>query len=162
MATLNQTGLPDLMFRRSKMIRCAIALIQSFTLILAALAANAKTTPAQIAVQERVRVYSGPGNGDDYPVAIAVDTSGNVFVSGYSFGRGSGFDHATIKYSGAGVPLWTNRFDGPGIPTTRRRPWPWMPGAVTASGRGMSCSARPARRLWSSLTGSRFGWSRRC
>jgi hypothetical protein len=44
MTTLNQTGLPDLMFHRSKMIRWAIALIQSFTLILAALAANAQTT----------------------------------------------------------------------------------------------------------------------
>jgi hypothetical protein len=45
MTTLNQTGLPDLMFRRYKMSRWAIALIQSFTLILAALAANAQTTP---------------------------------------------------------------------------------------------------------------------
>jgi hypothetical protein len=45
MTTLNQTGHPDVMFRRSEMIQWAIALIQSFTLILAALAANAQTNP---------------------------------------------------------------------------------------------------------------------
>ena len=45
MTTLNQAGLPDLMYRRSKPVRWAIALIQSFTLILAALASNAQITP---------------------------------------------------------------------------------------------------------------------
>ena len=42
-----------------------------------------------------------------------VDSGGSVFVTGYSY-NGSGFsDYATIKYSGAGVPLWTNRYNGP-------------------------------------------------
>ncbi|HEY6169839.1 MAG TPA: SBBP repeat-containing protein, partial [Verrucomicrobiae bacterium] len=58
--------------------------------------------------------YNGPGDYDDFAYAIAVDGSGNVFVTGYSFGNGSSADYATIKYSGAGVPLWTNRYNGPG------------------------------------------------
>jgi hypothetical protein len=53
----------------------------------------------------------------DVPVAIAVDSSSNVIVTGASVGigtgNGSGYDYATIKYSNAGVPLWTNRYDGP-------------------------------------------------
>jgi uncharacterized delta-60 repeat protein len=57
--------------------------------------------------------YNGPGNGSDYPNAMAVDASGNVIVTGYSPGSGSSYDYATIKYSGAGVPLWTNRYNGP-------------------------------------------------
>ena len=47
--------------------------------------------------------------------AIAVDASGNVFVTGGSSpGGGENRDYATMKYSGAGVPLWTNHYDGPG------------------------------------------------
>jgi hypothetical protein len=45
---------------------------------------------------------------------VAVDSSDNVIVTGSSTGSGSGNDYATIKYSGDGVPLWTNRYDGPG------------------------------------------------
>ncbi len=59
--------------------------------------------------------YNGPGNSFDQAYAIAVAGSGNVFVTGYSYGDGSGnYDYATLAYSGAGVPLWTNRYNGPG------------------------------------------------
>ena len=58
--------------------------------------------------------YNGPGNYDDSAYAVAVDGNGNVFVTGYSFGDISAEDYATIKYSNAGVALWTNRYDGPG------------------------------------------------
>jgi hypothetical protein len=58
--------------------------------------------------------YNGPGNGDDQATALAVDSGGNVFVTGFSTGIGGDFDYATIKYSSAGTALWTNRYDGPG------------------------------------------------
>src|SRR5512141_2748548 len=49
----------------------------------------------------------------DEAMALAVDSGGNVFVTGRSWGGdSSGFDFATIKCSGGGVPLWTNRFNG--------------------------------------------------
>src|SRR5882724_2376053 len=57
--------------------------------------------------------YNGPTNYD-YATALAVDASNNVIVTGYSAGIGSGYDYATIQYSAAGVPLWTNRYNGPG------------------------------------------------
>jgi hypothetical protein len=56
--------------------------------------------------------YNGPANLEDRATALAVDGSGNVFVAGSSYGGGIGPDCATIKYSGTGVPLWTNRFEG--------------------------------------------------
>lgn len=58
--------------------------------------------------------YNGPANGSDFANAIAVDRAGNVFVTGSSIGSGTGRDYATIAYSGAGLPLWTNRYNGPG------------------------------------------------
>jgi len=64
-----------------------------------------------------VNRYDGPGNGHDYARGIAADRGGNVIVTGYSLGSGGTFDYATIKYSAAGVPLWTNRYDGPAAAT---------------------------------------------
>jgi hypothetical protein len=59
-------------------------------------------------------VFNGAGNSNDWANALAVDNSGNVYVTGDSYGSGGNSDYATIKYSGAGVPLWTNRFNGAG------------------------------------------------
>jgi hypothetical protein len=66
------------------------------------------------AIEAWVQRYNGPGNGPDSASALAVDHDNNVIVTGLSWGSGSGDDYATIKYSNAGVPLWTNRYDGPG------------------------------------------------
>jgi hypothetical protein len=57
--------------------------------------------------------YHGPGNGDDYARALAIDASNDVIVTGCSVGSGTTNDYATIKYSSAGVALWTNRYNGP-------------------------------------------------
>jgi hypothetical protein len=58
--------------------------------------------------------YDGPGNGLDYPAAIAVDRGGNVFVTGTAYTSDSIPQYTTIKYANSGVPLWTNRYDGGG------------------------------------------------
>lgn len=58
--------------------------------------------------------YNGPGNNSDWATAVAVDAAGNLFVTGTSWGGDSGFDFATLMYSNAGVPLWTNRYSGQG------------------------------------------------
>ncbi len=58
--------------------------------------------------------YNGPGEGDEWGQAIAVDDSGNVYVSGNSEGSSTMEDYATIKYDPNGNPLWTSRYNGPG------------------------------------------------
>jgi hypothetical protein len=63
-----------------------------------------------------VRRYNGPADGQDQPSAIAVDDSGNVYVTGFSLGIGThwDWDYATIKYYANGDTAWVRRYDGPG------------------------------------------------
>lgn len=68
-----------------------------------------------------VRRYNGPGNGDDKAVAIAVDSSGNVYVAGASFGGTTGFDYYTIKYLPNGDTAWVRRYNGPANDTDLAR-----------------------------------------
>lgn len=60
------------------------------------------------------RLYSGPGNAGDIPVAMKLDASLNVVITGSSPGTGTGRDYATIKYDPDGNLLWEQRYDGPG------------------------------------------------
>ncbi|MBI4721697.1 MAG: SBBP repeat-containing protein [Candidatus Stahlbacteria bacterium] len=57
--------------------------------------------------------YNGPANDYDYASAIAVDGSGNIYVTGTSWGSGSFNDYATVKYNSSGDSLWVARYNGP-------------------------------------------------
>ncbi len=57
--------------------------------------------------------YNGPGNGEDFPSSNAIDASGNIYVTGYSYGSGADPDYCTIKYNNAGAQQWVQRYDGP-------------------------------------------------
>jgi len=61
-----------------------------------------------------VRRYNGPGNSIDWGNDLAIDSSGNVYVTGLSIGSGSSFDYATIKYYPNGDAAWIRRYTGPG------------------------------------------------
>lgn len=54
--------------------------------------------------------YKGSSNGSDYPLAIAVDGAGNVFITGSSYGIFTGYNYVTVKYAPDGAGLWTNRY----------------------------------------------------
>lgn len=58
--------------------------------------------------------HNGPGNGFDGATKLVLDRGSSVYVSGYVWGAGGNYDFTTIKYSGAGTPLWTNRYNGTG------------------------------------------------
>ena len=59
------------------------------------------------------RTYNGPANGDDKAGAMALDSSGNVIVTGYSY-NGANLDFYTAKYAAAnGALLWERTYTGP-------------------------------------------------
>jgi uncharacterized delta-60 repeat protein len=64
--------------------------------------------------EQWVARYNGPGNYNDTPTAIAVDSFGNVYVAGHSYGNQTSSDYATIKYNSEGVEQWVARYNGPG------------------------------------------------
>ena len=68
------------------------------TLIIALTLLISSPPKAQV-TQEWVARYNGPENSTDVANSIAVDVSGNVYVTDYSNGSGTAVDYATIKYS---------------------------------------------------------------
>jgi hypothetical protein len=61
--------------------------------------------------------YVGPAGGADWAFDVAVDGSGNVYVTGKSYdseGNDRNYACATVKYDGNGTQLWAARYDGAG------------------------------------------------
>jgi Beta-propeller repeat len=57
--------------------------------------------------------YDGPGHGDDDAKGLAVDSSGNAYVTGYSLSAATSNDYSTIKYDTSGNQIWVANYDGP-------------------------------------------------
>src|SRR3989339_1303174 len=62
---------------------------------------------------EWVKRYNGLANDGDLVSSMSLDNSGNVFVTGWSFGNTTNSDYATVKYNSSGVEQWSARWDDP-------------------------------------------------
>ena len=63
-------------------------------------------------IEQWVARYNGTADSTDRAVALEVDSTGNVFVAGYSFDIDTKDDYVTVKYSPAGVEQWVVRYNG--------------------------------------------------
>ncbi len=67
---------------------------------------------AQVKLDWNAR-YNGIFNLHDRGLAIAIDDSGFVYVTGLSVGTTTGRDYITIKYTPSGDTVWARLFNGP-------------------------------------------------
>ncbi len=62
--------------------------------------------------QQWIRKYNGPSDNDDSGIAIALDNSGNVFVTGTVYNDTSRSDIIVLKYETNGNLLWSKTTGG--------------------------------------------------
>jgi len=62
--------------------------------------------------QQWIRTYNGPANDEDEIYSAAIDTIGNIFVTGTSVVSGQGYNIITQKYNPSGTILWTATQNG--------------------------------------------------
>ncbi len=63
--------------------------------------------------QQWVARYNGPANDSDVAIDMALDTLGNVYLTGLSKSAGLDMDIYTAKYNPQGSQLWSHRYNSP-------------------------------------------------
>jgi hypothetical protein len=72
---------------------------------------------AQIQQAWVARYNNGIGNGTNQAVKMALDASGNIYVTGYSQNANTNLGYVTIKYAPNGNQLWAARYDSTNYPS---------------------------------------------
>ena len=62
-----------------------------------------------------LRLYNGFSTGGDNAASLAIDITGNIYITGPSMGPTFNYyDYVTIKYNSNGDSLWVKRYNGTG------------------------------------------------
>lgn len=97
---------------RLRLLKAFNRKLSPFALVFAFLLMNPFSGVAQVSEDWVVR-YNGPANNREGAPQIAVDTEGNVYVTGPSEGIGTSYDYATMKFNASGERQWVARYNGP-------------------------------------------------
>ena len=62
--------------------------------------------------EQWVNRYNGSANSADAAFALALDHSGNIYVTGFSSETLTSRDYATIKYNAEGIEQWVIKYNG--------------------------------------------------
>jgi hypothetical protein len=90
--------------------RVFIALVMVFA-VLGPFSATAQIQQAWVA-----KYNNGITNGTNQAVKMALDTSGNIYVAGFSQNTNTNLGYVTIKYAPNGTQLWAARYDDTNYP----------------------------------------------
>ena len=77
----------------------------------------ALTAPAQIQQAWVARYNNGITNGTNQAVKMALDSNGNIYVTGFSQNTNTNLGYVTIKYAPNGNQLWASRYDSTNSPS---------------------------------------------
>ena len=67
-----------------------------------------------LGIMKWVQRFNGPTSMDDMPAAIAIDNSGNIYITGWCSAGALFDDYATLKYNSEGVLQWIQKYNGTG------------------------------------------------
>ncbi len=108
--------------------------------------------------------YNGPASNTDDALSVSSIAGGRVYVTGYSRGRTSGQDYATIAYNaGTGRRVWLSRYNGPANKNDLAQSVATGPGRLAVYVTGFSTSATSydyATVAYAARTGHQL-WARR-
>jgi hypothetical protein len=103
---------PSLAFGQKTLSPVRLILCSVLTALLTAL-----TTEAQIQQAWVARYNNGITNGTNEAVKMALDSTGNIYVTGLSQNSLSNLGYVTIKYAPNGNQLWATRYDSTSYPS---------------------------------------------
>ena len=86
--------------------RLATIAVLAFLVAVSCYSASAQVQQAWVA-----KYNNGVANGTHQAVKMALDTNGNIYVTGFSQNTNGNVGYATIKYAPNGSQLWAARFD---------------------------------------------------
>ena len=89
-----------------------------FSTLLALLVVNS-TCSAQIQQAWVAKYNNGITNGTHQAVKMALDTNGNIYVTGFSQNTNGNLGYATIKYAPNGNQIWAARYDSTNTPSAK-------------------------------------------
>jgi hypothetical protein len=110
--SLAETDRPQFLASRQKHLPAVRLVLSLISAVLLAFSSTAQIQQAWVA-----RYNNGITNGANQAVKMALDSGGNIIVTGFSQNTNNQLGYVTIKYAPNGAQLWTARYDSTNSPT---------------------------------------------